>query len=55
MTLNVPLLVGISIAALAGIYLALKFGKLMLKLLLLLGVLAALGLAAWWYFAAHHG
>ena len=51
-TVTKPVAVGISIAVLAGLYLAFKVGKFLFKLLL---VLAALGLVAWWYFATHHG
>lgn len=47
-----PPAVGIGIAVLVALYLAFKAGKFLFKLLL---VLAALGLAAWWYFATHHG
>ena len=47
-----PAAVGIGIAVLAGLYLAFKVGKFLFKVLL---VLAALGLAAWWYFAMHRG
>jgi hypothetical protein len=50
-----PVAVGIGVAALVGLYLAFKVGKFVLKLLLAVVVLAALGLAAWWYLAAHHG
>lgn len=53
-TLNKPVLIGIGIAALAGIFVAFKLGKFILKLVLLLAAIAALGLAAWWYFGAHH-
>ena len=46
-----PDAVGIGIVALVLLFLAFKFTKFIIKMLLLL---AALGLAAWWY-AAHHG
>ena len=52
--LTKPIIAGIGVVALALVYLAFKVGKFMLKLLLLLAALAALGLAAWWHFAAHH-
>lgn len=47
-----PVAVGIGIAVLAALYLAFKIGKFLFKVLL---VLAALGVAAWWYFAMRHG
>jgi hypothetical protein len=52
LTVTKPVAVGIGIAALVVLFLAFKFGKFILKMLLLLAVL---GLAAWWYYAAHHG
>ncbi|MEY4385380.1 MAG: hypothetical protein RLY20_663 [Verrucomicrobiota bacterium] len=54
-TLTKPVIAGIGFAALVVIFLVFKFSKFMVKLLLLLVALAALGLAAWWYFGAHHG
>ena len=53
-TVTKPVAVGIGIAALVGLYLAFKVGKFMMKMVLLLAALAGLGLAAWWYYAAHH-
>jgi hypothetical protein len=50
-----PAAIGIGIAALVVLYLAFKVGKFIIKMLLLLAALAALGLAAWWFYAAHHG
>ena len=50
-----PAALGIGIAALVVLYLVFKLGKFILKMLLLLVALLALGLAAWWYYAAHHG
>lgn len=44
-----------AIAAVVGLYLAFKVGKFILKTLLWLLVLGAIGVAAWWFFAAHHG
>jgi hypothetical protein len=46
-----PGAVGIGIAALILVFLAFKFTRFIIKMLLLL---AAIGLAVWWY-AAHHG
>ena len=51
-TVTKPVAIGIGIAALVLLYLAFKVGKFIIKMLLLL---AMLGLAAWWYYAAHHG
>ncbi len=50
-----PVAVGIAIAAVVGLYLVFKVGKFILKTLLWLLVLGAIGAAAWWFFAAHHG
>lgn len=55
LTVTKPGAVGIGIAALVLLYLAFKVGKFVIKMLLLLAALAALGLAAWWYFASHPG
>jgi len=52
---NKPAAVGIGIAALIVLYLAFKVTKAILKMLLVLAALTALGLAAWAYYAAHHG
>jgi xanthosine utilization system XapX-like protein len=54
LTVTKPTAVGIGIVALVGLYLAFKVAKFVIKILLL-AALAALGLAAWWYYAAHHG
>jgi hypothetical protein len=51
LTVTKPGAVGIGIVALVVLYLAFKFTKSVIKMLVLL---AALGLAVWWY-AAHHG
>jgi hypothetical protein len=48
-----PVAIGIGVGALVVMFVALKVGKFLLKMILLLVALAALGLAAWWYFAAH--
>jgi len=50
-----PAAIGIGIGALVVLYLAFKAGKFIIKMLLLLAALAVLGLAAWWFYAAHHG
>lgn len=50
-----PVAVGIGVAALVGLYLVFKVGKFVFKLLLVVAVLAAIGGAAWWYWAGHHG
>ena len=49
-----PVAVGIGVATLLGLYLAFKAGKFVMKMLLLLAALTALGLTAWCYYAAHH-
>ena len=54
-TVTKPGAVGIGIVVLVVLYLAFKVTKFVIKTLLLLAALAALGLAAWWYYAAHHG
>ena len=54
LTVTKPAAVGIVIVALVVLYLAFKVAKFVIKILLL-AALAALGLAAWWYYAAHHG
>jgi hypothetical protein len=54
LTVTKPVAVGIGIVALVVLYLAFKISKFVIKILLL-AALAALGLAAWWYYAAHHG
>jgi len=50
-----PAAIGIGVAALVVLYLAFKVTKFAIKMLLLLAALMAIGLAAWWYYAAHHG
>jgi hypothetical protein len=55
LTVTKPGAVGIGIVVLVVLYLAFKVTKFVIKMLLLLAVLAALGLAAWWYYTAHHG
>ncbi len=55
LTVTKPVAIGIGIGALVVLYLAFKVGKFLIKMLLLLAALAALGLAAWWYYAAHRG
>jgi hypothetical protein len=55
LTVIKPAAVGIGIVALVVLYLAFKVAKFVIKILLLLAALAALGLAAWWYYAAYHG
>jgi hypothetical protein len=55
LTVTKPAAIGIGIGALVVLYLAFKVGKFIIKMLLLLAALAALGLAAWWFYAAHHG
>ncbi len=52
LTVTKPVAIGIGIVGLVLLFLAFKIGKFVIKILLLL---AALGLAAWWYYAAHHG
>jgi low temperature requirement protein LtrA len=52
LTVTKPVAIGIGIAGLVLLFLAFKVGKFVIKILLLL---AALGLAAWWYYTAHHG
>ena len=55
LTVTKPVAVGIGIGALIVLYLGFKAAKFILKMLLVLAALLALGLAAWWYYAAHHG
>ena len=54
-TVTKPAAVGLGLAALVVLYLAFKAAKFVIKMLLVLAALAALGLAAWWFYAAHHG
>ena len=55
LTVTKPVAVGIGLAALVVLFLAFKVGKFVMKLLLVLAALMAMGLAAWWYYATHHG
>jgi hypothetical protein len=55
LTVTKPVAVGIGLAALVVLFLAFKVGKFVMKMLLLLAALAAIGLAVWWFYAAHHG
>ena len=55
LTVTEPVAVGIGVAALVVLYLGFKAAKFILKMLLVLAALLALGLAAWCYFAAQHG
>ena len=50
-----PTAVGIGVAALVVLYLAFKVTKFVIKMLLVLAALLAMGLAAWWFYGAHHG
>lgn len=50
-----PVAVGIGIATLVLLYLGFKAAKFLMKMLLVLAALVAIGLAVWWYYAAHHG
>ena len=43
----------IVIIAAAAIYLAFKVGKFVLKTLLILAIVVAIFVAAWWYFTPH--
>jgi hypothetical protein len=54
LTMSKPMAIGMGLAALVVLYLAFKVSKFAMKLLLLLAALSALGLAAWWYYDAHH-
>ena len=53
LTLTKPMAIGLGLAALVVLYLGFKASKFILKMLLLLAALTALGLAAWWYYNAH--
>lgn len=55
LTVTKPMAVGIGIAALVVLYLTFKVGKFVIKMLLVLAALAAIGMAAWAYYTAHHG
>ncbi|HUZ06833.1 MAG TPA: hypothetical protein VMV89_05025 [Candidatus Paceibacterota bacterium] len=48
-----PVATGIGIAALIVLYLAFKVTWFILKVMLALAGLAAIGLAAWWFYNAH--
>jgi hypothetical protein len=54
-TTTKPVAIGIGVAALVGLYLAFKVGKFVIKMLLLLAALGAIGLAVWWFYTAHRG
>lgn len=54
-TMTKPVAIGIGVGALVLLYLAFKVAKFVIKLLLAIAALVALGLAAWWYYAAHQG
>lgn len=54
-TVTKPAAVGLGVAALVVLYLGFKAAKFILKMLLVLAALLALGLAVWLYYAAHHG
>ena len=54
LTVTKPVAVGIGVTGLVVLYLGFKVAKFIFKMLLVLAALAALGLAAWFYFAAHH-
>ena len=46
--------IGIGLVVLIGCYIAFRIAEFILHKLLILAVLLALGLAAWWYYASHH-
>jgi len=54
-TLTKPAAVGLGLAALVVLYLGFQAAKFIIKMLLVLAALLALGLAVWLYYAAHHG
>ena len=54
-TVTTPVAIGIGVAALVLLYLAFKAVKFIVKMLLILAALGAIGLAAWWFFSVHHG
>jgi hypothetical protein len=54
-TMTKPVAISLGVAAMVGLYLAFKVAKFILKMLLVLAALLAMGLAAWWFFAAHQG
>ena len=47
--------IGIGVVVLIGCYIAFRIAEFIIHKLLILAVLLALGLAAWWYYASHHG
>ena len=55
LTVTKPVAVGIGVAALVVLYLGFKAAKFILKMVLVLAALLALVLAAWFFYAAHHG
>ena len=54
-TVTKPVAAGIGIAALIVLFRAFKVPKFVIKNLLVLSALMAIGLAVWWYYTAHHG
>ena len=54
LTITKPMAIGIGLSALVVLYLGFKATKFVLKLMLMLAALTALGLAAWWYYNSHH-
>ena len=54
-TVTKPVAVGLGVAALVLLWLGFKAAKFLMKVLLVLAALVAMGLAVWWYYAAHHG
>ena len=55
LTVTKPVAVGIVVGALVLLYLAFKVGKFLIKTLLWLLLLIAIGLVAWWFLKTHHG
>jgi hypothetical protein len=55
LTVTKPGAVGVGIAALVVLYLAFKVTKFVVKMLLVLAALVAIGLAVWSFYSAHHG
>lgn len=52
-TVTKPVALGIGAAALLVIFVAFKVTKFVMKMILMLAALAALGLAVWWWVGAH--
>ncbi len=52
-TVSKPVAIGIAVAALVVLYLAFKVTKFVIKILLLLAALGAIGMAVRWYYVAH--